>query len=134
VSDSELAEADDILARVADGRGRFPPPAYAFVLASLEHCQVRRPVRGHISGAELAVACRDFALEQFGLTARTVLSHWGLRTTRDFGTIVYDLIEAGLLVSQPEDRIEDFDDVFDFGEAFERGYPWVGVRQHGGGC
>jgi len=131
VSEPELA--DDLLARVADGRGRFPPHAYAFVLASLERCQVQRPVRGHISGAELARACREFALEQFGLTAGTVLSHWGLRRTRDFGTIVYDLIEAGLLVSQPEDRIEDFDDVFDFADAFEHGYPWAGVQRNGGG-
>jgi uncharacterized repeat protein (TIGR04138 family) len=131
VSESELA--DDLLARVADGHGRFPAPAYGFVLAALERCQLRRPVRGHISGVELARACRDFALEEFGLTAGTVLSHWGLRRTRDIGTIVYDLIEAGLLVSQPDDRIEDFDDVFDFAEAFERGYPWSGVQQNGGG-
>lgn len=131
MSEPELAE--DLLARVADGRGRFPPPAYAFVLASLERCQVRRPVRGHITGGELARACRDFALEQFGLTAGPVLTHWGLRRTRDFGTIVYDLIDAGLLVSQPEDRIEDFDDVFDFAEAFEHGYPWAGVQRNGDG-
>jgi uncharacterized repeat protein (TIGR04138 family) len=131
VSESELA--DDLLARVADGRGRFPASAYAFILAALERCQIRRPVRGHISGEELARACRDFALEEFGLTAGTVLSHWGLRQTRDIGIIVYDLIEAGLLVSQPEDRIEDFDDVFDFGDAFDRGYPWTGVQQNGGG-
>jgi len=131
VSEQELA--DDILARVADGRGRFPASAYAFVLAALERCQGRRLVRGHISGEELAHACRDFALEEFGLTAGTVLSHWGLCRTRDIGVIVYDLIEAGLLVSQPDDRIEDFDNVFDFADAFDRGYPWTGVQQNGGG-
>jgi uncharacterized repeat protein (TIGR04138 family) len=131
VSESELA--DDLLTRVADGRGDFPAPAYGFVLAALERRQLRRPVRGHISGEELAHACREFAIAEFGLTAGTVLAHWGLRRTRDIGTIVYDLIEAGLLVSQPEDRIEDFDDVFDFAEAFERGYPWTGVQQNGGG-
>jgi len=36
-------------------------------------------------------------------------------------------------VSQPEDRIEHFDDVYDFAEAFDQEYPWVGVQRNGGG-
>jgi len=124
--------AEDLIEQLAATHDRFPPQAYAFVLASLEHCQVRRPVRGHIAGGELAWACRDFALERFGLTARTVLSHWGVSRTQDFGAMVYHLIDVGLLVSQPDDRIEDFDDVFDFTEAFDRTYPWPGVRRNGG--
>jgi uncharacterized repeat protein (TIGR04138 family) len=131
VSESELAE--NLIERVAETHGQYPAPAYAFVLAALEYCQLRRPVRGHISGDTLALGCRDFALEQFGLTSRTVLSHWGIRRTQDLGSMVYHLIEVGLLAQQPEDRIEDFDDVFDFAEAFEHGYPWVGVQRNGGG-
>ena len=69
---------------------------------------------------------------RFGLTARTVLSHWGVSRTQDLGDIVYHLIDVGLLVSQPQDRLEDFDDVFDFAEAFERGYPWSGLQGNGG--
>jgi uncharacterized repeat protein (TIGR04138 family) len=129
----ELQLADDLLEQVADTHQRFPPSAYAFVLAALEFCQERRPSRGHIDGGELACACRDFALDRFGLTARTVLSHWGVSRTQDIGDIVYHLIDAGLLVSQPQDRLEDFDDVFDFVEAFERGYPWSGLQGNGGG-
>jgi uncharacterized repeat protein (TIGR04138 family) len=131
VSDLQLAE--DLIERVASTHGRYPPPAYAFVLAALEYCQVRRPVRGHIAGDAFARACRDFALERFGLTSRTVLSHWGIHRTQDIGCMVYHLIEVGLLVSQPEDRIEDFDDVYDFAEAFDQEYPWVGVQRNGGG-
>jgi uncharacterized repeat protein (TIGR04138 family) len=129
----ELQLADDLLERVADTHRRFPAPAYAFVLAALEFCQERRPSRGHIDGEELAHACRDFALHRFGLTARTVLAHWGVSRTQDIGDIVYHLIGAGLLVSQPQDRVEDFADVFDFVEAFERGYPWSGMQHNGGG-
>ena len=107
---SESEPAENLIERVAETHGRYPAPAYAFVLAALEYCQLRRPVRGHISGDTLALACRDFALEHFGLTSRTVLSHWGVSRTQDLGSMVYHLIEVGLLAQQPEDRIEDFDD------------------------
>ena len=56
--------------------------------------------------------------------SRTVLEHWGLRGTEDVGEIVFALVESGVLVKQDGDRIEDFRDVYDFGEAFEDAYPW----------
>jgi len=130
---SDLGLVESLFERLAGGEQRYHPQAYAFVLAALEFCQVRRPVRGHLGGDELAWGCRDFAQAQFGLTARTVLSHWGVHTTSDIGRIVYQLIDAGLLISQPQDRIEDFENVFDFTEAFERAYPWAGVRRDGAG-
>jgi uncharacterized repeat protein (TIGR04138 family) len=33
-------------------------------------------------------------------------------------------VELGLLLSQPNDNREDFVDVYDFEDAFERAYPW----------
>jgi len=128
----ELELADDLFERLSATHDRYHPQAYAFVLAALEYSQLRRPARGHIGGGELAWACRDLARDQFGLTAATVLSHWGVHSTRDLGRIVYQLIDAGLLISQPQDRIEDFDGVFEFTEAFEREYPWSGVHRNGG--
>jgi uncharacterized repeat protein (TIGR04138 family) len=82
-----------------------------------------------MSGQELAWACYDFAVEQFGLTARTVLDHWGLHATEDIGRIVFILIEIGLFMKDGSDRVEDFDAVYDFAEAFDRSYPWAGVSQ-----
>jgi uncharacterized repeat protein (TIGR04138 family) len=124
----DLELTDALLQRIRALDGRYHERAYLFVLAALEYHQRQSGVRGHITGAELARACRDFALEQFGLTARTVLSHWGIEDTADIGRIVYVLIDVGLLIRQPTDRIEDFDGVFDFQDAFERHYPWSGVR------
>jgi uncharacterized repeat protein (TIGR04138 family) len=128
----ELQLANEILDRIRAIDGRYHERAYLFVLASLEYCQRRRTERGHISGGELAWACRDLALEQFGLTSRTVLTHWGIRSTEDIGKIVFVLIEVGLLMPHDEDRIEDFNDVYDFDEAFEE-YPWAGFSRTGGG-
>jgi uncharacterized repeat protein (TIGR04138 family) len=117
--------------RIRAQDGRYHERAYLFVLAALEFCQRQRSSRGHISGQELAKACRDFALEQFGLTARTVLSHWGIESTEDIGRIVFTLIEVGLLIRNSSDRIEDFSAVFDFETAFEGDYPWAGVGRTG---
>lgn len=109
--------------------GRHHERGYLFVLAALEFSQRKHGVRGHVSGADLAWACRDFALEQFGLTARTVLGHWGIESTSDLGRIVFVLIDVGLLIRQDADRIEDFDGVYDFGQAFDGSYPWAGVQR-----
>jgi uncharacterized repeat protein (TIGR04138 family) len=128
----ELQVAEEILEEIRARDGRFHPHAYLFLLGALEFCQGRRTVRGHIAGDELAWACRDFAYDQFGLTAQTVLSYWGIHSTQDFGRVVYTLVDVGLLASQPEDRIEDFDAVYDFGEAFGGEYPWSGVNRSGG--
>jgi uncharacterized repeat protein (TIGR04138 family) len=129
---SEPLSAEDVLERIRGLDPRFQERAYLFVLATLEFCQRRRAVRGHIAGEELARACRDFALEQFGLMARPVLSHWGIESTDDIGRIVFLLIDAGLLMRQDSDRIEDFESVYDFADAFDAGYPWSGIGTRGG--
>ncbi len=121
---SQLEFADELMARIGPHTGRFQPRAFLFVLAALEHMQQRLPERRHVSGGELAHACRELALQQFGLMARPVLEHWGIRTTSDIGAIVYALIDAGLLIRRPEDSPEDFQEVYAFNTAFEDEYEW----------
>jgi uncharacterized repeat protein (TIGR04138 family) len=129
----ELQLANEVLDRIRAIDGRFDERAYLFVLAALEYSQRSRTERGHISGEELAWACRDLAREQFGLTSRTVLSHWGIESTEDIGRIVFVLIDVGLLIPRDEDSIDDFASVYDFEEAFEGEYPWAGMSRRGGG-
>ncbi len=126
---NELQFADDVMARIRARGGRYDERAYLFVLATVEFLQSRLAVRRHVSGAELAVACRDLALTQFGLLARQVLEHWGITRTDDLGRMVFTLVEVGLLVTQPGDREEDFAGVYDFQEAFSDTYAWQGVRR-----
>ncbi len=61
-----------------------------------------------------------FAIDQFGLMARVVLKNWGVSHTGDFGDIVYNMIDIGLMKKSDSDRREDFDGVYDFIEAFDR--------------
>jgi len=107
---------------------RFDERAYLFVLAALEFCQQRLDERRHITGRELALACRDLALDRFGVMARLVLEHWGVRRSADIGDVVFTLVDLGLLMSQPTDSRDEFVEVFDFDRAFEREYPWSGVQ------
>lgn len=120
----QLAFRDDIRDMLRLREPRFEEGAYLFVIAALELCQSRLAERRHVTGRELAVACRDLALQQFGLTARLVLEHWGIRSTRDIGDVVFTLVELEYLISQPNDSRSDFADVYDFEQAFEREYPW----------
>ena len=69
--------------------------------------------RRHVSGQELAEGAADFAEEQFGPLAYSVLREWGVKTTRDIGDIVFNLIDAGIFSKTREDSIRDFDNVFD---------------------
>jgi uncharacterized repeat protein (TIGR04138 family) len=125
---NELQFADDVMARIRSRGGRYHERAYIFVLGTIEFLQTRLEVRRHVTGAELAWACRDFARQQFGLLAPVVLAHWGITRTDDIGRIVFTLVEVGLLVTQPGDAESDFQAVYQFADAFGDSYEWQGLR------
>jgi uncharacterized repeat protein (TIGR04138 family) len=124
---AELVFRDGVMDRIRLRERRFHEQAYLFVLAALEFQQSRLAERRHISGRELAAACRDLAIERYGVMARVMLEHWGITSTADIGDVVFALVESDLLLSQPGDRREDFIGVYSFEDAFEREYPWRGA-------
>jgi len=72
----------------------------------------------HVSGRQLCHGLRDFAVEQYGLMARSVLGRWGIVRCEDFGRIVFAMVDAGMMRRTDEDDFDDFVGVFDFREAF----------------
>jgi uncharacterized repeat protein (TIGR04138 family) len=72
----------------------------------------------HVTGPELLEGLRAYALDQFGPLAKMVLNAWGVRRCRDFGDIVFNLIEYNVFSKTENDRREDFSDIFDFDDAF----------------
>lgn len=103
--------------------GRFLPEAYVFLIEALDvtvkEVHKANPKHGrHVTGQELMGGLRDHALAEFGPMAYTVFAEWGVRTTLDFGQIVFNLIAAGRLGKTRRDSLEDFRDVFSFEEAF----------------
>jgi uncharacterized repeat protein (TIGR04138 family) len=116
----------EIVALICKEDPRFDRKAYDFVRLGLDHTvkelrkkdAVRADKSRHVSGPELLEGLRAYALEQFGPLAKTVLNTWGIRRCRDFGDIVFNLIEYNVFSKTENDRREDFSDIFEFDEAF----------------
>jgi uncharacterized repeat protein (TIGR04138 family) len=71
-----------------------------------------------VRGQELLDGLRQFALDQFGPLAKTVLNYWGVQRGEDFGEIVFNLVEVGILGKTDEDSRADFKGGYDFDVAF----------------
>jgi uncharacterized repeat protein (TIGR04138 family) len=123
----DLQFSSDVLLRLRAQEEPYHERAYIFMLAAIEYLQGTLEHRRHVTGAELSWACRDFAVRQFGLLAGSVLRYWGIQRTEDFGRIVFSLVRAELLSTQPEDRESDFANIYEFEEAFAEPYTWDGV-------
>jgi len=98
---------------------RFDPHAYFFLKDALDFTLKRiADANGgqarHVSGPELLAGYRDFALEQFGPMAATLMNEWGVRKCQDVGDMVFHLIEEQVFGKQESDRREDFSECFDF--------------------
>ena len=104
---------------------RFDPHAY-FVLKEALDFTLTRVAEGnggqarHVTGQELLEGFRDYALEQFGPMASTLMKEWGVRKCQDVGDMVFHLIEEQVFGKQDSDRREDFAEVFDFEDSLVR--------------
>lgn len=104
---------------------RYARGAYVFVREALDFTQklVGRETSGvirHVSGQELLDGIRQLALQQFGPMAMTVFEEWGVKNCRDFGEIVFNKVEIGLLAKTEKDTRDDFQHGYDFTDAFRK--------------
>jgi len=117
---------------------RFKMESYRFVYDAIEYAQKTlhmgqmSPSEGdtpesrvdssHVTGQDLCRAIKEYALEQYGYLARPVLHELGINRTDDVGEIVYNLIGIGKMFKTPEDRQEDFENVFNLADELEKGF------------
>jgi len=121
-------EFSEVVELICKEDSRFDRKAYTFVRQALDHTvkdlKKRQPERTqksqHVTGPELLNGIRDYALDQYGPLAKTVLNTWGITRCRDFGDMVFNLIDYNVFSKTDSDRREDFADIYDFEEAFER--------------
>ena len=104
---------------------RYRRDVYLFLRDALDFTQkmIVKENRGkmrHVSGQELLAGIREFALAQFGPMTMTVFEEWGVRNCQDFGEIVFNMVEVGLLAKTEKDSREDFKDAYDFEAAFRK--------------
>ena len=106
---------------------RYHREAYLFVREALDFtCKnLKKPQRGaqrHVSASELLDGIRQYAMQEYGAMAKTVLNRWGVHTGEDFGNIVFNLVEKGILGKTEQDRREDFLGGYDFDQAYRQPY------------
>lgn len=113
--------------------GEYHPMAYQFVREGVRHTvemihglrEMQEREGGtlhapdsarHVSAQQLCYGLKDLAMDRYGGMAHTVLSHWGIRATRDVGNIVFAMLAVGILGRSDSDALEQFDSVFDLSE------------------
>lgn len=95
--------------------GHLPEP----VMDAIEEAGGTEKLNRHIGGSQLCWGLRDYALRRWGMLARTVLESWNVRCTSDFGRIVFAFIDFNMMQSQTDDKLEDFQEIYSFDEAFD---------------
>lgn len=117
---STTKDVHQIVDQIVQKDARYKSEAYLFVLAALKHFLKKLGRRRDVTGEELLRGIKELGVEQYGPTTRMVFEHWGVRNTEDFGRIVFNMVDAGLLRKTEEDSIQDFKGVFDFREEFDK--------------
>ncbi len=115
-------EFDNVIDQICEKDSRYRRDAYEFVMEALNFTQKKFRRVKHVTGEELLEGVRALLLERFGPMALSVLHHWGVKATEDFGNIVFNLVENKVLSKTDEDTIESFKNGYDFKEAFHEGY------------
>jgi uncharacterized repeat protein (TIGR04138 family) len=120
------------LEQVVHECGRYPVEAFEFVRHGLTYTvqQIHGERHGskaqreadeksfHVTGQQLSWGLRNYAVHRYGLLARTVLAHWNITRTSDFGKIVFAMVDSKLMAKTDHDDVRDFNNVFDFSTAF----------------
>ncbi|MCX7722391.1 MAG: hypothetical protein N2379_04945 [Verrucomicrobiae bacterium] len=116
---------DEVIEQILAKDKRYARDAYEFVREALDYTQKKlfkhKPRETpHVTGQELLEGIREFALQRFGPLTLLVFDEWGIRSTEDFGEIVFNMVDAGLLAKTEKDSRADFANGYDFDEAFRQ--------------
>ncbi len=116
---------EDVVTAIVSNDKRYGIEAYTFLREALDHTQkgvakAHKNETRHVSGGELLQGIRNYAITTYGPMTITVLEEWGIRRCEDFGELVFNLVEHGLLSKTENDSREDFQNGYDFDTAFRK--------------
>jgi uncharacterized repeat protein (TIGR04138 family) len=117
-------EFPEVVMEICETDIRYSPETYSFVREGLDHTlkllkrQNHNGTKSHVTGQELLNGLREYALAEFGPMSKTVLNDWGVKSCEDFGEVVFNLVNAGVLGKTDSDSLGDFKGGFSFDEAF----------------
>ena len=115
----------EVIKEIHEQDDRFGKGAYYFIREARDHTlksmeKDRGKNKGHVSGHELLEGIRDYALDRFGPMTLALMDHWNIKKCRDFGDIVFNLVDHGILGRTENDSLADFEGGYNFKEAFEK--------------
>ena len=104
---------ESTLALILSKDPRYQRDAYLFVKDALDHTQklVIKENKGevrHVTGQELLAGIREYALTQFGPMTKMVFGEWGIQRCEDFGELVFNMVDKGILGKTDRDSRADF--------------------------
>jgi uncharacterized repeat protein (TIGR04138 family) len=118
---------DEAVEQILAKDPRFARDVYFFVRDALDvtkkevHKETRESnEQKHVTGQELLEGIRQLALKEFGPMVVTVFEEWGVKNCRDFGDIVFNMVEISLLAKTDKDSRDDFQNGYDFTDAFRK--------------
>lgn len=122
------------LQRVVDKDCRYSMQSYQFIFEALDYTASHLGKKynssieeeRHVTGQELSEGIKQFAMEKFGYMTRIVLEQWGITKSSDFGEIVFNLVDSGLMGKTETDTLEDFKDLYDFYIEFDEKFKLEG--------
>ena len=98
--------AEELFRSLARRDGRYSYEAFRFLNESLAVAirlagkeELDGPDR-HVTGQQVLAGMRELAIERFGPLAAQVWRSWGIQSTRDWGEIVFLLVDEKMLASK----------------------------------
>jgi len=113
---------------------RYSHQAYQFVFEALDYTsnmlgknqQKSADMDRHVTGKQLMEGIKKYSLKQFGFMAFTVFEQWGIKQDADFGNIVFNLVESGLMGKTDTDTRDDFKNIYDLKKVFDEEFKFDG--------
>ncbi len=115
-------EIDNIIDLICLEDPRYHEDAYEFLLEALNFTQKKFRRSKHVTGKELLEGLKELVMRRFGPMGLSVLRYWGIKTTEDFGNMVFHLVNKRVLNKTDDDCLNDFKDIYDFERVFGQVY------------
>lgn len=103
---------------------RYAPDAYEFindaVIFTVKLFEQEKGKSRHVTGVELLIGVKEFAIKKFGPMAYEIFQEWGIRDGMSVGNVVFNMLDYGLLSKTEKDSLEDFRVDFNFKEELKK--------------
>lgn len=124
--DIERRDFNAIIKAIQENDSRYSCGAYYFLREALDYTMkdsfdsdASSRLSQHISGQELLEGIKHYALERYGPMAFELFKSWGVNNCKDFGNIVFNLVDCQVLGKNESDSPKDFEKGYNFKKTFQ---------------